>query len=205
MAKTTHTSERLTWIEDQFSSIGITEYRFCIENDCYVCDIYGNFYSVCTRQLSKSGNLVEKYNISKLKGSIDKYGYLTYRMVVQGKKSHIKAHRAMLNAWIGCNENLVVNHRDGNKINNRLSNLEWCTVAQNNAHALASGLFDPHHLKGKLRKIPSVDWMTVYILHKHCGYSLSELGRMNCCSHDTIKNVIMKIDRIIPKEVQNAG
>ena len=70
----------------------------------------------------------------KLNGSIDKYGYVTYRITIDGIKKHLKAHRMMLNAWIGERQNLVVNHKDGNKQNNALSNLEWCTVAENNAH-----------------------------------------------------------------------
>ena len=74
------------------------------------------------------------YSQMKLNGSIDKYGYVTYRITIDGIKKHLKAHRMMLNAWIGERQNLVVNHKDGNKQNNALSNLEWCTVAENNAH-----------------------------------------------------------------------
>ena len=103
----------------------------------------------------------------KLNGSIDKYGYVTYRITIDGIKKHLKAHRMMLNAWIGERQNLVVNHKDGNKQNNALSNLEWCTVAENNAHAISTGLFDPHAAKHELA-IPLADWLTLYILYEHC-------------------------------------
>lgn len=196
-----HSENALAFIETELKKRGVNDYRFCVENDCYVCDQFGNFYAVCRRQYSKSGNLIEKYDVHRITGSIDKYGYITYRMSIDGIKKHVKAHRVMLNAWIGERPDMSVNHKDGNKKNNALENLEWCTVAENNAHAIEVGLFDPHNQKGHLRKIPSVDWMTLYVLYKHCGYSLSELGRMNGCTHDTVKKVIEKIDRMLPKEV----
>ena len=96
----THGPEEVEWIKQSMADIGIDEFRFCSENDCYVCDRNGNFYSVCTRQMSKAGNLIEKYRVVPLKGSVDKYGYLTYRVTVGGIKKHLKAHRMMMNAWV---------------------------------------------------------------------------------------------------------
>ena len=196
-----HSEKALGYIEAELKNYGVYDYRFCVENDCYVCDKFGNLYAVCRRQHSKNGNLVEKYGVHRLLGSVDKYGYITYRMTVDGIKKHLKAHRIMLNAWVGEKPDMSVNHMDGNKKNNALENLEWCTVAENNAHAIKTGLLDPYNQKGHLRKIPSVDWISLYILYKHCGYSYSELGRMNGCTHDTIKRIVEKVDRILPKEV----
>ncbi|MDE5770896.1 MAG: HNH endonuclease [Ruminococcus sp.] len=198
-----HSAEALLWIKEQMYELGIVDFRFCKENDCYICDVNGNFFSVCKRQISKSGNFIEKYNIKKLAGSVDRYGYRTYRVNVNGVKKHLKAHRMMLNAWTGENPNLVVNHKDGNKLNNSITNLEWCTVAENNAHAIETGLLDPHAKKNFNYSIPLADWMIIYILYKHCGYSLSELGRMNGCVHDTIKRIIRKIDKIMMEDTEN--
>lgn len=197
----THSDKALLWIKNELNYRGVSNYRFCIENDNYVCDEFGIFYSVCKRQKSKSGRCIEKYRLVKLKGSMDKYGYITYRINVNGIKKHLKAHRMMLDAWKGVCENKVVNHIDGNKQNNRLSNLEWCTVAENNAHAINTGLYDPHMNKCFSYKIPTTEWVSIYILYKHCGYSLSRLGRAYGCSHDTIKNVVKKLNKIMPAEV----
>ena len=34
----THAKRELNWIDKELKSIGVFEYRFCIENDCYVCE-----------------------------------------------------------------------------------------------------------------------------------------------------------------------
>lgn len=202
MMTATHDDAHLLWIDEQLKRLGVYNYRFCVENDCYLCDINGSFYSVCTRQLSKAGNLIEKYSVKKLNGSIDRYGYLTYRVLVNGEKKHLKAHRMMLNAWIGEQPNLVVNHIDGNKKNNALSNLEWCTVAENNKHAIETGLFTPQSPKPQFYAVPTCDWMPIYILNKHLGLSYCELGRRYRCCHTTISKIINRIDRVF-QEVCN--
>lgn len=69
---TTHSENALIVIDNELRSLGITEYRFCIENDCYVCEKFGHFFSVCKRQHSKTGNLIEKYKVTPLNGSVDR-------------------------------------------------------------------------------------------------------------------------------------
>lgn len=200
MSKTTHTEKALQYIDEILRLNGVSDYRFCIENDCYVCTPKGEFYSVCRRQMSRKGNLIEEYRLQKLKGSVDKYGYRVYRMRVNEVKKHVKGHRLVLNAWAEAHDNLCVNHKDGNKQNNSLENLEWCTVAENNEHAIRTGLHNPYKAKQFKYAVNPSEWMSIYILYKHCGYSYSSLGRMNGCVHETIKRIILRIDSIMPKE-----
>lgn len=50
-------------------------------------------------------------------------------------KSRVYIHRAVANAFLPLVEGKdFINHKDGNKANNVVTNLEWCTCAENNEH-----------------------------------------------------------------------
>lgn len=58
-----------------------------------------------------------------------------------GRRKTFYVHRLVAEAYLGeIPEKMVVNHKDGNKFNNNVSNLEIITVSQNNFHAHALGL-----------------------------------------------------------------
>lgn len=72
-----------------------------------------------------------------LKKSISNSGY--YFINIRNKGYFI--HRALSFAFINKNEGKdFVNHIDGDKLNNHLSNLEWCTKSENTIHCYKMGL-----------------------------------------------------------------
>jgi hypothetical protein len=57
-----------------------------------------------------------------------------------GKRSPIKVHRLVAEAFIGGSDGLQVNHKDGDKKNNAVFNLEYVTASENVLHAVRNGL-----------------------------------------------------------------
>lgn len=78
-----------------------------------------------------------------LKPSKTTHGYLTCGFRRGRTYNHKKfVHLLVAEAFLGSKpEGLVVNHKDGDKTNNRPSNLEYITRAENSAHAAAMGLY----------------------------------------------------------------
>ena len=71
-------------------------------------------------------------------------GYLVVNLHKYGSSNVIPIHRLVAEAFLENPENRpTVNHKDGNKHNNSLTNLEWSSYADNNAHALNKKLRQP--------------------------------------------------------------
>lgn len=70
-----------------------------------------------------------------LKPQLNRNGYLMHLLYENNKQKHLYLHRIIAIAFIdNPEEKPCVNHIDENKLNNDLSNLEWCTVKENNIH-----------------------------------------------------------------------
>ena len=79
--------------------------------------------------------------VAILRGVIGKNGYRAFTFRQNGRDVQVLLHRLVASQFCekpqGCD---FVNHKDGDKLNNSPSNLEWVTAADNVRHAFASGL-----------------------------------------------------------------
>ena len=91
-----------------------------------------------------------------LKPSKDTKGYLRVSLHKNNKAHHRSIHRLVAEAFIINNDNKSqVNHKDGNKENNIVSNLEWMSNKENSDHAYNTGLKSKESLN-KAFKIKSI-------------------------------------------------
>lgn len=80
-----------------------------------------------------------KYKNEKkvLKQTFDKDGYKLVSLCINGVFIHCRVHRLVAETFIPNPENKPqVNHKDGNKANNNLENLEWTTQSENIRHRI---------------------------------------------------------------------
>jgi hypothetical protein len=97
----------------------------------YYADTEGNIYS----KVNNAGK--ERKELYKLKLVPDRYGYLNVGL----HHKLYKVHRLIAMTFIENKEDKPqVNHIDGDKTNNNVSNLEWCTSSENTQHAFDTGL-----------------------------------------------------------------
>lgn len=83
----------------------------------------------------------KQYVPEKILKAAERTGYLVVAINKNGKRKSYSVHRLVAQAFIPNPENKrTVNHKDGNKKNNRVSNLEWNTDSENVNHAIITGL-----------------------------------------------------------------
>ena len=96
-------------------------------------------------QVSSLGNVRSLLTNRLLKPGLS-HGYL-HVALYDGHGLHtvkyVQVHRLVATAFLGyVPDKPIVNHKNGNKQDNRVANLEWCTYAYNNEHARLTGLND---------------------------------------------------------------
>lgn len=117
---------------------------------------------------------------------LDKTGYLRVRLSLGRRRCFPSVHRLVALTWLPNPRALPqVNHIDGDKLNNRDSNLEWCTSAENVKHAHAIGLHGPR----PSRKLTDEGARDLRVRHAR-GESVTELARHFLIDRKTVYGVL---------------
>lgn len=123
-----------------------------------------------------NGDVLNSITNKILKGSIGENGYKYYRLSKDNKKKMFYAHRLVAEYFLENKNNLpVVNHKDGNKLNNNIDNLEWASYSENTQHAYENKLIKERKVSEYYNgDLENEIWKQI----PNYPYSVSSLGRV---------------------------
>ena len=123
-------------------------------------------------------------------------GYPRCNMNINGHSKSYLVHRLVAKLFISNPENKPdVNHKNGDKHNNSVDNLEWCTKSENEKHAWKTGLKHDVATKGELHGMHKLTRKDVEYIRKHHvrnggTMKTSELARMFDVKPQTITEIV---------------
>ena len=147
-----------------------------VSNSGYVRSIEHTYYSSRIKKIVKTGGRVLLPNLCK-------NGYYYINLYKNKKMYHKTVHSLVAMAFIDNPKKLpCVNHIDGNKKNNNVSNLEYCTYSYNTNHAWQTGLSVPVGCKKVLDKTTGIIYSSIeeaarktnklaHVISRACHYS----------------------------------
>ncbi len=144
-------------------------------------------------QISILGKLKRSYKtkpekiIKPIKGHL---GYMCYTLSKNAKLKTYRIHRLVALHFIPNPNNLPeVNHKDGNKENYSVENLEWCTRSQNMKHGHSLGLIFIKKATDAI-KIITDEKLVIIKKMRNKSFTLKEIA---CISGVTINSIVRKL------------
>jgi hypothetical protein len=136
---------------------------------------YEDYYMVSSR-----GNVISirdnKQRPRKL--TISRQGYYVVSLTVKYKANVARVHRLVAEAFLENPHNKqTVNHKDSNKLNNSVENLEWATYRENCRHAMDAGAYDNAYRLAGDRIIAERSKQVLCVDTGEIWFSLSQCSR----------------------------
>lgn len=143
---------------------------------------WGRVKSVSRSVNCKGGRAIKKGKI--IKQTLNPNGYPTVSFSVFGKTNSVLVHRLVAKAFIQNNENKpFINHKNRNRTDGNVSNLEWCTQKENVQYSYDNGVVS--HMKGKRNELNGRSKPVKCVETGIVYPSAAEAGRkLNICASD---------------------
>ena len=147
-----------------------------------------------SRYVKSKANSKMKIPERILKTGKNKCGYALVVLMKNNKRHNKLVHRLVAKAFINNPENYaVVNHIDGNKHNNSLENLEWCTSKENIHHAMRIGLRNDKGENNWGHKLSNEQVIYIRNLYKTKQYTEKQIAEQYNVHEETIGKIIRGI------------
>ena len=128
-------------------------------------------------EIDSNGKIYNLNTQKELFGSIYNTGYKMVKLTINGKNKGYAVHRLVAQTFLENPKKLpIVNHKDGNKTNNNIENLEWVTQSQNRNHAITQ--LQVRLAQGKRKKMEIVEDDFLWKRYKNTNYLVSKNGQV---------------------------
>lgn len=138
---------------------------------------------------NEDGSIYSEKSKKTLSWQKDKDGYAKVQLMSDdGKRHRYSVHRLILENFkpVENMDKMQVNHIDGNKWNNKLSNLEWVTCSENNKHAHKIGLKSQKGEKNNATKLTEEQVKLIIQMLLEKKYTQKQIGLKFDVSEDVI-------------------
>ena len=141
-------------------------------------------------EVSNDGDVVNLVTGRQLKPIRESTGYLHVTLCHEGHHHQTSVHRLVAQEFISNPDSKpFVNHIDGDKTNNQVDNLEWCTQSENMKHAYRTGLQKPipSQIQQSLARSAEVRRRPVINLETGTRYeSIAECAKAENLNHSAV-------------------
>lgn len=148
---------------------------------------YGGFYEV-----SNHGRVRSFYHYPSgyiLSPIAHRFGYKCFSLHKNNKQRTIALHRLLLMCFVGKPpKSYQAAHINGNCMDNRLENLRWCSVSENQSHRAIHGTSNRGEGNGR-SKISKKDVLKIRKLHKK-GLSQKQISQQFPITYSTISSIV---------------
>lgn len=138
--------------------------------------------------ISSLGRVKNTTNDKILSSKTNKHPYASVLLgrAVKGKNTRRYVHRLVATYFIdNSNQFKIVNHKNSNKKDNRVENLEWCTAQENTAHSWKTGTSIP--IPHKLNQ----SWVNlIRALYKNKEFSQFDLAYLFGIAQQTVSDIV---------------